>query len=65
MRGLADKIESLLEIPFMTDPWRVAVHEARHAVAGRLMGLRCGAAIIVEPFAKAVFDCDCGEGSKR
>jgi hypothetical protein len=29
------------------------------------MGLRCGAAIIVEPYAKAVFDCDCCERSKR
>ena len=44
--------------------WRIRVHEAGHAVGARLLGLpRCGAAIIVEPYAKAVFDCGCGERS--
>ena len=43
--------------------WHISVHEAGHAVAGRLLDLRCGAANIVEPYAKAVFDCDCGERS--
>jgi hypothetical protein len=43
--------------------WRVSIHEARHAVAGRLLGLSCGGASAVEPFAEAVFDCNCGERS--
>ena len=28
-----------------------------------MLGLSCGGACIVEPFAEAVFDCDCGERS--
>ena len=48
----------------MADRWRIAVHESRHCVAARLLGLpNCGGAYIVEPFAEAVFDCECGERS--
>jgi hypothetical protein len=40
--------------------WRVAIHEAGHCVAARLMGLPCGSASIVEPDPRAMFARDCG-----
>ena len=42
--------------------WRVAVHEAGHSVAARLMGLPCGGASCwPDPFAE--FSRSCGEHS--
>jgi hypothetical protein len=43
--------------------WRVAIHEAGHCVAARLMGLPCGSASIVEPDPHAMFARDCGAES--
>jgi hypothetical protein len=42
--------------------WRIAVHEAGHSVAARLMGLPCGAAS-VWPDPLAEFSRSCGEHS--
>jgi hypothetical protein len=44
----------------MADRWRVAVHEAGHYVAARLMGLPYGGASVVEPDPHAMFARDCG-----
>jgi hypothetical protein len=44
--------------------WRIAIHEAGHAVAARLLRLpRCGAATIIEPHAQAAFPTNCGPPS--
>jgi hypothetical protein len=43
--------------------WRVAIHEAGHCVAARLMGLPCGSASIVAPDPHAMFARDCGAES--
>jgi hypothetical protein len=42
--------------------WRIAIHEAGHSVAARLMGLPCGAAS-VWPDPLAEFSRSCGEHS--
>ena len=47
----------------MADRWRVAVHEAGHCVAARLMGLPYFGASIVEPDPHAMFARDCGAES--
>jgi hypothetical protein len=43
--------------------WRIAIHEAGHSVAARLMGLPCGAASIVAPDPHAMFARNCGAES--
>ena len=44
--------------------WRIALHEAGHSVAARLLGLpRCGAASVEPDNAYAVFPDDCGAHS--
>jgi hypothetical protein len=44
--------------------WRIAIHEAGHCVAARLMRLpRCGGATIIEPHARAAFPTNCGPAS--
>lgn len=51
-------------MPTVARNWRIAVHEAGHCVAARLLRLpRCGAASVVEPHAGAVFAADCGVAS--
>jgi len=44
--------------------WRVAIHEAGHAISARLLGLpRCGGASVEPDNAYAVFAEDCGSHS--
>jgi hypothetical protein len=43
--------------------WRIAVHEAGHCVAGRLLGLPCGGASVELDFPHAMFARDCGSHS--
>jgi hypothetical protein len=54
----SDRMESVAR------DWRIAVHEAGHCVAARLMRLpRCGGASIIEPHARADFPTNCGAAS--
>jgi hypothetical protein len=43
--------------------WETAVHEAGHAIAGRILGLRCGGASVIEPGAHARVYVDDGAAS--